>query len=123
VRQLDLVDWSEDSLFTAISQYLNTKVNIIQYGRRGYVNRKSLREFEQTIRTLWENLRDEVDLTGPPDLVKRGKLLALRCLRERRKIEGFELPDDFTPGSFHLLADALEIGWHKQYLELLKEGE
>ena len=123
VRQLDLVDWSEDSLFTAISQYLNTKVNIIQYGRRGYVNRKSLREFEQTIRTVWENLRDEVDLTGPPDLVKRGKLLALRCLRERRKIEGFELPDDFTPGSFHLLADALEIGWHKQYLELLKEGQ
>ena len=35
VRQLNIVDWSEDSLFTAISQYLNTKVNIIQYGQRG----------------------------------------------------------------------------------------
>jgi hypothetical protein len=123
VRQLNLVDWSEDSLFTAISQYLNTKVNIIQYGRRGYVNRKSLQEFEKTIKALWQNMRDELNLTGPDDLVKRGKLLALRCLRERRKIEGFELPDDFTPGSFHLLADDFEIGWHNQYLELLKDQQ
>lgn len=123
VRQLNLVDWKEDSLFTAISQYLNTKVNIIQYGQRGYVNRKSFQNFEQTIKALWQNLRDEVELTGPEDLVKRGKLLAIKCLRERRKIEGFELPEDFTPGSFHLLADALEIGWHAEYLELLKEAQ
>jgi hypothetical protein len=123
VRQLNLVNWSEDSLFTAISQYLNTKANIIQYGSRGYVNRKSLQDFELTIKALWQNLRDEFDLMGPPDLVQRGKLLALRCLRERRKIEGFELPDDFTPGSFHLLADVLEIGWHSQYLELLGEPQ
>jgi hypothetical protein len=123
VRQLNLVDWSEDALFTAISQFLNTKVNIIQYGQRGYVNRKSLVEFEAALKVLWQNLRDDVKLTGPDDVVKRGKLLALRCLKERRKLEGFELPDDFTPGSFHLLADALEIGWHADYLSLLKEAK
>jgi hypothetical protein len=123
VRQLNIIEWREDALFTAISQYLNTKVNIIQYGRRGYVNRKSLRGFEAMLKALWQNLRDEAELTEPTDLLKRGKLLALRCLRERRKIEGFELPDDFTPGSLHLLADMLIIGWHADYLELLKEPQ
>ncbi len=121
VRQLTLVDWSEDALLTAISQFLNTKVNIIQYGQRGYVNRKSLVEFEKALKVLWQNLRDEVALTGPDDVLKRGKLLALRCLKERRKLEGFELPDDFTPGSLHLLADALEVGWHPEYLNLLQD--
>ncbi len=123
VKQLNLVEWSEDSLFTAISQFLNTKVNIIQYGQRGYVNRKSLIEFEAALKALWQNLRDEVGLTGPDDAAKRGKLLALRCLKERRKLEGFELPDDFTPGSFHMLADELDIGWHSDYLSLLKEAK
>lgn len=123
VRQLNLVDWSEDALLTAISQFLNTKVNIIQYAKRGYVNRKSLLEFEAALKALWQNIRDEVGLTGPDDAKKRGKLLALKCLKERRLLEGFALPDDFTPGSFHLLADALDIGWHVDYLKLLQEAE
>jgi hypothetical protein len=123
VRQLNLVDWSEDSLFTAVSQFLSTKVNIIQYGQRGYVNRRSLVDFEIALKTLWRNIRDEVKLVGPDDAVKQGKLLALRCLKERRKLEGFELPDDFTPGSFHMLADALEIGWHAEYLDLIGEAQ
>jgi hypothetical protein len=121
VCQLNLIDWDEEQTFKAISDFLNAKTNIVQYAKRGYVNRESLREFETGLRVLWDNLRHLQDLDEERDEVRRGRRLALKCLAERRRLEGIEVPDDFTPGCFHMLADKIEVGWHPRYAALLGE--
>jgi hypothetical protein len=108
-------------VFKAISDFLSAKTNIVLYAQRGYVNNESLKEFEAALRNLWDNQRKLLDLDKDPDEKKRGRRLALQCLGARRKLEGIKVPDDFTPGCFHMLADKPEIGWHPRYETLLKE--
>lgn len=88
----------------------------------GLIHPSSVPELEKSLKELWSNLREQLEIEAEPNLIKRGKLLALRCLRERRRIEGLEVPDDFIPGCFHILADVPEIGWHPQYEKLLSNG-
>jgi hypothetical protein len=121
VRQLNLINWTEEQVFKAISDFLSAKANIVAYAERGYVDRKSFGEFEAALLVSWNNLRRLLDLDEEPDELKRGRRLALRCLAERRRLEGIEVPDDFTPGCFHMLADKPEIGWHPRYTDLLNE--
>ncbi|HEY7337657.1 MAG TPA: ABC-three component system protein [Bryobacteraceae bacterium] len=121
VQQLQLVDSPEEEIFKAISDFLSAKANIVQYAERGYVNRESLLEFESALKTLWDNLRKLLELdTNLSDERLRGRKLALQCLAERRRLEGIEVPDDFTPGCFHMLADKPDIGWHPRYAALLR---
>jgi hypothetical protein len=38
------------------------------------------------------------------------------------RLQGMDVPAYFVPGSFHTLADALRVGWHPKYREVLPVG-
>jgi hypothetical protein len=51
---------------------------------------------------ILENTRRQHDLDYSNEpLEKLGQRLLLECMKHRRLLEGREVPDDFTPGSFH----------------------
>jgi hypothetical protein len=119
VRQLNLVEFSEEQIFSGIADFLSARTNRVQYAKRGYVHRDSLLEFESALKSLWQNHRDEVELNQSESEITRGKRVALRCFREKLKLEGIDVPADFLRGCFHSLADRPAIGWHPRYETLL----
>jgi hypothetical protein len=85
------------------------------------VNSNSLVEFTDGLKTLWTNLKKQLELEGNcQNEIQFGQRLANACLSERRLLEGLAVPDRFTPGCFHALADIPQIGWHPQYEALLE---
>lgn len=119
VRQLNLIEGSEDQILGAIADFLSARTNRIEYARRGHIHAASFDEFEQALKSLWSNHRAEVELDQSEKEITRGQRLALRCLRERLRLQGIEVPADFTPGCLHSLADVPSIGWHPRYENLL----
>jgi hypothetical protein len=123
VKQLNLVDFSEEQILSGITDFLSARTNRVEYARRGYVHSESFTEFQGALKSLWKNHRDEVELNQTEKEVTRGKRLAFRCLRENLRLQGIEVPADFLRGCFHSLADIPSIGWHPRYKTLLKSGE
>jgi hypothetical protein len=120
VRQLNLVEFSEEQVLSAIADFLSAKTNRVQYASRGYVHSDSFVEFEGALKSLWQNHRDEVELDKSEEEVIRGQRVALRCFREMLRLQGIDVPADFVRGCFHTLADEPAIGWHPRYQKLLQ---
>jgi hypothetical protein len=122
VHQLNLVNFSEEQILSGITDFLSAKTNRVEYAVRGYVHSDSFREFEGSLRSMWRNHREEVELDQSEEEIVRGKRLALRCFRESLRLQGIEVPADFVRGCFHSLAGEPSIGWHPRYETLLERG-
>jgi hypothetical protein len=119
VRQLNLVEFSEEQILSGIADFLSARTNRVQYAERGYVHSESFLEFEGALLSLWRNHRDEVELNKTEEEITRGQRLAFRCFRETLKLQGIDVPADFVRGCLHSLADRPLIGWHPRYETLL----
>jgi hypothetical protein len=119
VQQLNLIQFSDHQILRCITDFLSAKTNRVQYAQRGLVHSDSLEEFENALKSLWQNHRDEVELNQSEAEIKRGRRVAARCFRESLRLQGIDVPADFVRGCFHSLADKPSIGWHPRYATLL----
>ncbi len=81
----------------------------------------SFDEFEDGLVRTWTNLKRKTDIgLSQKDDLKKGQYLYADCLDHKAKLEGLEIPNHFTPGSFHALSDKEVVGWHPEYKDKLK---
>lgn len=122
VAQLRLIDADDEEIFRAVNSYLRSSTNRAEWSKRFLVYAESFDEYESALRTFWVNTKKQQDFDHSGEsLTKRGQRLMLACVKHRRTLEGREVPDDFTPGSFHALADEPSLGWHPEYEQKLKD--
>jgi hypothetical protein len=116
VRQLEIIEADEEDIFVAVNDFMRASVDRTEWSRVGLINETSLDDFEAALITFWRNKKKQHALTNS-ELGHniQGQLLYRECSTHRRSLEGLEVPDYFTPGSFHSLADILEVGWHPEY--------
>jgi hypothetical protein len=43
-------------------------------------------------------------------------------MQHRTQVQAMVPPPHFVPGCFHRLADTMDVGWHPNYQEALKEA-
>jgi hypothetical protein len=123
-RQLVLIEAEQTELMEAVGNYLAASANAVRYQQAGLVNETSLQEYSDELRTLWTNLRKKLELQGTTKGdVHFGKSLLIDCYLQKTKLQGSEVPTSFMCGSFHSLADDLEIGWHPKFRGLLGGGD
>jgi len=122
VRQLELIELEEEGTLEAINSYLRATVMRTKLSEDGIVHDDSFTDFEEALTSFWRNKGRQNHLSHPGHTeTQRGQLLFSDCCLHRQKLQGLELPDYFTPGSFQSLADEMEIGWHPAYEILLKQ--
>jgi hypothetical protein len=123
VRQLDLIELEYDDKIAAVTDFLKAETDRVEWARRGHVFQDSFDAFEDELHGAWRNYRRQCEIAHTsvtePD---RGKLLYSDCFAHRATLQQSDLPDHFCRGSFHKLADAVVIGWHPRYQDLLEEG-
>jgi len=119
VRQLDLIDETEERKLRAISAYLRASVNRTEWGLLGLVHENGMDDFEERLKTYWHNSRTQCEIAlsknTPPE---RGRYLLAECMKCSPSLQGRSVPHDFVEGCFHSLSEELEIGWHPQFESL-----
>lgn len=128
IRQLKLIEMDDTTLYEAASDFLRTKVDKIEWAQRGIVNAQSFDDYHDALCRTWTNQKQLMGLQYVTDPIAYGKAIYFNCRDDsgRQKLQGVEAPPFFGSGSLQGLAndpaDAPRIGWHPQYMDLLKEG-
>lgn len=116
VRQLVAVEASHDLLVTAVSDFLRSEADKVDWADEGSIVNESLEELDQQLERQHKLVRDEIEdtMASEPDC-KRGRAVYRRCCVTKLGLEGRELPSHFIPGAFNSLADCRRLGWHPNY--------
>lgn len=121
VRQLEIIDCNYDEKIKAVTDFLKASVNRTRWGEKGWVVDSSFDEFEDGLVRTWTNLKRKTDIgLSHKDDIEKGQYLYADCSDHKAKLEGLEIPNYFTPGSFHALSDKEVVGWHLDYKDKLK---
>ncbi len=123
VRQLDLIEYSEEDVIESINNFLRASAERAAWSKAGLVHENSFDDYEESLINYWKNKRAthrliHKSLSG----VERGQLLLADCGTHQQRLQGLEVPAFFTPGSFHALAEEQTVGWHPEYETLLRPG-
>ena len=128
IRQLQLVEVDDTTLYEAASDFLRAKVDKIEWAQRGIVHAQSFDDYHDALYRIWTNQKQLMGLQYRTDAIACGKAVYFKCRNDsaQQKLQGVETPPFFGSGSLHDLAntpaDSPRIGWHPQYITLLKEG-
>lgn len=126
IQQLDLIDCDDDEKIRAVIDFMKAESDRTMWSVNGTVDEESFDEYEEGLVRTWEFIRKKMVLElGDRSEIEKGKATYYNCSLHKAKLEGIDVPDHFTPGSFHALADAERVGWHPEYKFLLqnKPGE
>ena len=128
IRQLQLVEMDDATLYEAASDFLRAKIDKIEWAQRGIVHAQSFEDYHDALYRIWTNQKQLMGLQYRTDAIACGKAVYFKCRNDsaQQKLQGVETPPFLGSGSLHDLAntpaDSPRIGWHPQYITLLKEG-
>jgi len=124
VLQLSIIEESEDTKLQAINDYLKAAIDRAEWAKKGLVSSTSFEDYEKQLKRIWNSTKSKISLIHK-DLneTETGKLVFLECSECKTDLQGLPPPSSFISGSFHTLADTLEIGWHPFYEKMLEEIE
>lgn len=128
IQQLELINMDYTELLTAASDFLRTRVEKIEWAKRGLVTQESIADYNDTLFRLWQAQRQISNVTFSNDEEKAGQLTYNNCKiqAQGKHLQGCDVPPFFGTGCLHSLADspsdAPKIGWHPKYVQLLNEG-
>ncbi|WP_322034193.1 ABC-three component system protein [Paraburkholderia sp. J76] len=121
LRQLSLIGAEQDTIYDAMNTFLMAVVDRTEWAKRGYVHRSSFTEYEAALKRIWNSkkMAVRVEMRGkPPE--DFGTVLLSSCLEANVLLQGKTVSSHFTPGSFHKLANTLDVGWHPDFAKILK---
>lgn len=123
VRQLQIIDASEDAKLRAVSDYLQSASDRTLWASEGEIVSDSLQDFDDGLVRQFAHIRDEIaDTAYAADGRAKGRIVYNRCCQVRAPLEGREVPSHIIPGGYHALANELRVGWHPEFESLLDEN-
>ena len=120
IRQLQLVEMDDATLYEAASDFLRAKIDKIEWAQRGIVHAQSFEDYHDALYRIWTNQKQLMGLQYRTDAIACGKAVYFKCRNDsaQQKLQGVETPPFFGSGSLHDLAntpaDSPRIGWHPQ---------
>lgn len=124
VRQLGLINISEEQKLEAVADYLRADHNRNRWIENEFIDENVARDFDSRLRTFWQTAQRKTEIVYK-DLpeAERGELVLGDCIARQELIRGVEPPDRTISGTYHALANRAELGWHPRWPELLHDGE
>ena len=88
---------------------------------RGHIVTESHDQYQNELLKAWRRNRSasQADYVGKPEKIE-GQALYFLCMKLRHPLQRMEVPDHFTAGTFHLLAEEKTLGWHPRFHQLLE---
>lgn len=122
VRQLGAVQATRELMVAAVSDFLRTTADKINWAAAGTIVEESLNELDDVLKCYHTIQADEVkDTLSNQSPEFRGRALYRKCIALQIPLEDRSLPSHFIPGAFNCLADVRKLGWHPDYELMLGE--
>ncbi|CAN7424021.1 ABC-three component system protein [Mesorhizobium caraganae] len=123
VRQLAAVEASTTLMTTAVSDFLRTTADKVNWADAGSIVDNSLDDLDQSLIRHHSLTSDELaDTHAHLEWPLRGRYLYRRCTELQMPLEGRALPSYFVAGEYNCLADDRRLGWHPDYQSLFPAG-
>lgn len=121
IQQLRLIGAEDDLIYDAINTFLMAATDRTEWAKRGYVHRSSFLDYENVLRRTWTLKKASAKASLPKDTTPEslGTFLLAECLSATVPLQEKAVTSYFTPGSFHKMANTLDIGWHPDFATLL----
>ena len=120
IKQLNLIECDESEKETAVIDYMRASTDRTMWAEAGDVHDSSFDELEQSLLRYWKNTKTTIDIQHNSQTeINRGKLLYCECMKKSFRIQGLDAPDYFCPGCYHVLSEAVRLGWHPKYEKLI----
>lgn len=121
IEQLDIIDCDYTEKIEAINDYLRATIDRATWAENGDISIQSIEKYEFDLIRTW-NLQKKIVMLEKmsESSEKQGKMIYYKCQDKDVHMDSMYVPSFFKNGCYHALANTLEIGWHPQYLELLK---
>jgi hypothetical protein len=122
VRQLEIIEVTEDERFRAVSDYLRTSADKTVWAEAGLVFEQNLRDWDNDLIRRHGSICGEIaDVHPEKEGRVRGRIVYRRCCGMDARIDDRVVPGHFILGCFHALADSFVLGWHPDYETLLRD--
>lgn len=127
IKQLEFIELDYTDIYAAASDYLRTKSEVVEWAKRGLVTQQSFEDYNDSLIRIWRNTKRLNEVRDFSDECKKGRTLYFECDKAAtdKQLQGKAVPSFFGSGALHSLAnepsDSPKIGWHPNYLNLLKE--
>jgi len=124
VQQLKLIDAGIEMTTRAASDYLRSSADRTSWAAEGLIFEDSVDDYNESLKQRHGHVRGEINLThGTLEPPKKGLLVYHRCCQTTPiPLQGRVVPIHFLSGTLNDLANRNDIGWHPDYLTLMKQG-
>ncbi len=119
VRQLTAVHASRVLITTAVSDFMRTTADKVNWADAGVIVDTSLDELDESLVRHHGLTSDElIDTHGHVEPPVRGRHLYRRCTELQLPLEGRTVPNYFVAGEYNCLAEDRRLGWHPEHKTL-----
>lgn len=125
IKQLEFISSKQTRVNTALKDYYKSCAQRSKWIRENLITSEELDQYDERLFNEWDFQFSEstniIDKTSDDsDKIKAGNKIYLELMKQDNPIRKNFTDKTITRGSFHELANEKTIGWHPDYLELLK---
>ena len=121
VKQLELIEIEEDSILEAIIDYYKAEINRDKWNEDGVITLSDIQNFKNDLISSYNNIKRVNDIIYKnQNEIERGKILYSACQEKDIKLAQKQTPSRTVQGTYQLLADEKELGWHPEWKNKLK---
>ena len=127
VRQIQLVSDDNDESYDARADYLRCIAEKSRLSEEGEILKQDWLDFDDGLKDRWEKIFRHKKRLRPPERSERdvGYDIMSTTLngQDEVKLAGSSITYQYlSRGSYHRLSDALKVGWHPRFEDLLTES-
>lgn len=123
IRQLHLIDLDDNDIAMAAVNKLEAKDAVIKWTVEGSIEESSYSKYSASLQHKWRAIKlDIFNSSSYQTDNSKGQALYGSCISRSFdvKLENREVEPFFSEGTYQVLANNSQIGWHPNYVELLR---
>ena len=116
LQQLEKIGAGIDDMIEAVTDYLKASTNRTDWIEKEIIDEEIADEFQDSLLKFWKVQMHKYSITEKSKTPEeRGMLVLLECKVRQATIRGMIPPPSTIPGTYHLLADEPQLGWHPEW--------
>lgn len=124
VKQLEIIDADQMEIMEAVSDYYRADSNRLEWIEKEIIDESAMSDFMGRLKSFHANRQQRIELTerGRAE-TERGQLLLHDCKDRQEALAGQHPPDRTIQGTYHVLAEEKQVGWHPRWGAMLADQE
>ena len=116
VKQLELINLETDDILEAINDYYKSEINRDKWNEDGILSLEDLQTFKTDLISIYKKSKRIIDIRNANNTdIERGQLLYSDCQLKDIQLAQKIPPSRTVQGTYHLLSDEKELGWHPDW--------